>query len=326
MGRLIGLLVGLPAVLSQCSGICESFDTYNGSLLNGKTYGPYNLSSSVSTSTTSPIWAEVDTNFYYSAPSSLHINCTASNSTQALLTASPPTPLAWPNVYGRTMLYYSNASGNAVPNSVHSWIFNAAGSNSYFNSTLAPNTTTPNGVVSMNLIVKDYVCLNYHWGPSEMSVCSSAKVIQANQWTCIQWHYDGPNSNAEVWVNGTQVISVVHHESTNYTPVNSSQWRFADSPGWKTLQFGFQHYQTLTSPVDLHMDDVVLDTKPTCCPCAAGVTLPYCCTSAPTVAPGSPTSAPTTPSSYNETDTTSGAVPSRAVGSAVALLLLLSVF
>lgn len=297
------LLVAFPVALSQCTtAICDSFDTYTGSLVNGGSYGPKNLIASIVT--TNPIWAEVDSKFYYSAPSSLHVNCTAAGPTQATLSATPSA--AWADVYGRAMFYYSNASGNAIPTTVHSWIFNAAGTNTYFNTHDVPGTGAPNGAVSMNLIVKEQLCLNYHWGGSEMGVCSTGKPVHANQWFCIQWHYDGPNSNAEVWVDGTQVISVVHHESTDYTPINSSQWRFADSPGWNKLQFGWRHYQTLPAPVDLHLDDVVLDTKATCCPC---VGFSYCCpTSAPSTKPSAPTkpttSAPTTPTAKPAAPTT----------------------
>lgn len=303
IGTLAWFLAGLPVVLSQCTtAICDSFDTYTGSLVSGRSYGPSRLNASIS-NYTAPTWAEIDPSLYWSPPSSLHINCTASTQMSATLNLVPNA--AWPDVYGRTMFYYSNASGNDLPTTVHSWFFNAAGQNSYYATTNVPNTTAPSTKdVTMNLIVKDQVCLNYHWPTGEMTSCSKGPTpnVVANQWYCLQWHYDGPNNNAELWLDGKQLVSIVNRNTTNitYAPKNSSYWRFPDS-GWTRMQFGFVHYQTLPAPVDVHLDDFVLDSAPTCCPCAAGVTLPHCCprtptaptTRAPTVPPT--TRAPTAP-------------------------------
>jgi len=262
-----------------------------GSLVTNKLYGPNNLTASVSNTPGSPINATIDTSFFFSPPSSLHINCTAANSTTALLSENLAAP--WPQIYGRSMVYFDSDATYQLPLNVHSWIFQAQGINSYYNVTPFNATVGPSGTVSMNIIVGNpHIALNYHWSNTgaEQSVTSKLS-ITPNNWFCLQWYYDGPGSNVMVWVNGTVYLNVTHNKSfTAYTPVDSTDWRFPDAPGWNKFQFGYQHYQTLNKSVSLHLDDFVLDTQMTCCPCPPDVNMSYCCPSGPTPAP---TSAPT---------------------------------
>jgi hypothetical protein len=102
--------------------------------------------------------------------------------------------------------------------------------------------------------------LNYHPPPplKEQSVDDGG--ITAGAWHCLQWQYDGAGSGSsvadvgKVWVDGTLAVGVQKTEG----------WNFATP--WKSMDFGFTHYQALVNPVDVYLDDFALDVSMVPCP------------------------------------------------------------
>jgi hypothetical protein len=230
---------------------CDDFESYTpGMLKSGTKLGPWAVTVSAM-----GVTMQVDTVLPYKSNQSLHITTPAGNSVQAILSQMASGGLVPGNdLYGRAMVYYSNAkapgdAGNYdLAIGVHSWLFNATG-----NSQIADGGVTMNmggGGAKMQL--------NYHPPPplTEQSVDNGN--ITAGAWHCVQWQYDGsgnpPADNGNVWVDGSLALNSPKSKGWNYaTP-------------WTAMDFGFTHYQTTTNDIDLYLDDVAVDGAMVPCP------------------------------------------------------------
>lgn len=83
-------------------------------------------------------------------------------------------------------------------------------------------------------------------------------LVTTGAWHCIQWQYDGAGTPAadlaNVWIDGTEAVGVDAGKG----------WKFATP--WTLFDFGFTHYQTLTNPVDVFLDDFALGPTKIDCP------------------------------------------------------------
>jgi hypothetical protein len=230
---------------SPCASlvICDDFEGYTGTIANGATLGKWKASVG-GTGTT----MMVDSVKVYSGTKSLHVTTPAGGYAYGTLRQSNAAGLVpGNNVFGRVMIYYSNAGGNGLPNNVHSWVFNASG-----------KSTADNGTMSMDVAQngsKTY--LNYHpvAGGEQNAVGGT---VSAGAWHCLQWQFDGsgspPKDEARIWIDGTKVLDVAATQG----------WHFATP--WDTFDFGFNHYQTLAAGVDVYLDDFALDSAMIACP------------------------------------------------------------
>jgi len=229
-----------------CAGTyCEDFESYPaGAITNGATLGPW----TVKTSGTITL-AAIDSVKPHSGARALHITVpagTAAGATLYMLASSGLVPTN--NLYGRAMVYFSDATGFAAPIGVHSWLFQGLG-----------NSPTSGGAVSMNWgdgAAK--MQLNYHPATTPEQSVQGIGQMAAGAWHCLQWQYDGsgtpPANAATVWLDSAVAVSVPQTKG----------WEFATP--WNAFNFGFMHYQTITTATDVYLDDLVIGDAMIACP------------------------------------------------------------
>ena len=193
--------------------------------------------------------AAIDSVKPYAGTRSLHVTVPAGAAAGATLGQTIAGGLvAGNNLYGRAMVYFSSASGDAAPINVHSWLFQGLGT-----------STVDGGPVSLNWgDGATQMQLNYHpFGAVEASV-KDAPQMAPDAWHCVQWQFDGsgtpPADVATVWVDGAVVVNV---------PA-SKGWHLATP--WSAFNVGFMHYQMLATPADVYVDDIALDGSMIACP------------------------------------------------------------
>jgi hypothetical protein len=151
------------------------------------------------------------------------------------------------NVFGRAELYYSSGPDAGLPLGVHSWVFQASG------------LTPDGGSANMNMGGGGAkLQLNYHPPLPLTEQSLQGGTMTAGVWHCLQWQYDGsgspPKNQARVWIDGTLAVDVP----------TSKGWDFPTP--WTSFDFGFTHYQVLSTPVDIYLDDFALSDAMIPCP------------------------------------------------------------
>jgi hypothetical protein len=233
-------------VAASCTGLlyCDDFEAYSGTVADGMTLGPWKASVSGATMTVDGVKPHAGTK-------SLHITTPAglgAHGTLAQTVAAGIVP--GNNMFGRAMLYYSNATGYGLPLAVHSWFFNSTGT-----------STALGGNVTMNIGGGGAkMQINYHPVPPATEQSVQGGTMTAGAWHCLQWQYNGsgatPADDAKVWVDGTLAVEATAAKG----------WKFATP--WSTFLFGFTHYQTLAAgdAVDVYLDDFALNDTMVACP------------------------------------------------------------
>jgi hypothetical protein len=194
----------------------------------------------------------VDTTKPYGGAKALHVTAPAGAAAHGTLNQTVAAGLVPGNdMFGRAMVFYSNAAGYGLPLAVHSWIFNSNGT-----------STALGGTVSMNLGGGGTkLQLNYHPVPPATEQSVQGGTMTAGAWHCVQWQYDGSgtpaNDQGKVWVDGTLAVQA--------SPP-TQKWDFATP--WSSFDFGFTHYQTLAAgdAVDVYLDDFALNETMVPCP------------------------------------------------------------
>ena len=250
-GYPLGTCNGLPDAGSMSmndagssGSYSDDFEAYGGAITNGAMLGPWKASVGGT-----GVVMIVDGVRPHSGSKSLHITVPAGASAHGTLTQTAAAGLIPGNdMFGRAMVFYNNTGGNNLPVGVHSWLFNSSGM-----------STAAGGNVSMNMGGGGAkLQLNYHPPAPQVEQSVQGGMITAGQWHCIQWQYDGsgtpPHDLAKVWIDGTLAVDI---------PA-SKGWKLATP--WSTFAFGFTHYQTLTNPVDVYLDDFALSGSMVPCP------------------------------------------------------------
>lgn len=229
----------------SCAGdYCEDFEMLGGTITNGQRVGPWTASLAGT-----GVMMQIDGVRPHSGTKSLHITVPAGTNAHGTLRQMVTGGLvSGNNMFGRAMVFYSNTGGNNLPLGVHSWIFNSAGM-----------STAAGGNVTMNMGGGGAkLQLNYHPPAPATEQSVQGGTITAGQWHCVQWQYDGsgtpPHDVAKVWIDGTLAVGVAATKG----------WMLATP--WTSMDFGFTHYQTLTNPVDVYLDDFVLGGSMIACP------------------------------------------------------------
>jgi hypothetical protein len=231
----------------SCTGLayCESFESYPaGALTNKQKLGPW----TVNVDGTVTLGA-VDGVKPYSGAQSLHVTVPAGSAAGVtLLQASGSGLVAGNDLYGRAMVYFSNAGSDAAPVGCHSWLFQALGS-----------SAADGGDVSMNWgDIDAKMELNYHPNGSAEETTLGSDQMSAGAWHCVQWQFDGGGSPvadvAKLWVDGVLVDDVEQ----------SVGWEFATP--WSSFNVGFTHFQTLAAGADVYLDDFALGSAMISCP------------------------------------------------------------
>jgi hypothetical protein len=89
----------------------------------------------------------------------------------------------------------------------------------------------------------------------ETGLSDTQAIVKPKTWTCIEWFYDGPNSEAMFWMDGQERPALHWKGPTAGKP----QWTFPTE--WKSMAFGWREYQATQTPWEVFVDDIALDTK-----------------------------------------------------------------
>jgi hypothetical protein len=232
---------------ASCAGYayCDDFESYGGPVTNGQKLGPW--LASVMNATMS-----VDSMMPYQSNKALHIVVSAGMTAHGVLSQQAAGGLVTGNnVFGRAMVYFSNASDAGAPLGVHSWLFNATGHSSAADGGVTMNVGGGGNPTKMQI--------NYHPPlPLTEKSMQGGTMMSTGAWHCVQWEYDGsgtsPADDAKLWVDGTLAVEAKP----------SDGWNFATP--WSAFDFGFTHYQTLADGVDVYLDDFALDGSMIPCP------------------------------------------------------------
>jgi hypothetical protein len=232
---------------ASCAGYayCDDFEGYDGPVTNGQKLGPW-VASVMGTT------MSVDSLMPYQGNKALHVVVTAGTTAHGVLSQQASGGLVSGNdVFGRAMVYFSNAGDAGPPLGVHSWLFNATG-----------HSGAADGGVTMNLGGggnPTKMQINYHPpAPLTEKSVQGGTMMSTGAWHCVQWEYDGsgtsPADDAKLWVDGTLAVEAKPSEG----------WNFATP--WSAFDFGFTHYQTLADGVDVFLDDFALNGTMIPCP------------------------------------------------------------
>jgi hypothetical protein len=251
------------AALPPCAELlCETFDGYSGvsAITNGQVFGPWRAAIPASGSMT------LDGTRTTSGARALHVHVDAASTgggrllaqSNLDLFANDPTHL-----YGRMMMYvnpggtsahwtFFGASGEADPNSP------VAGRRAqYLMSSLS------NGGQNTYAFVyglQSQGADGYHDCSSRSSTSMPAS------WACISFDLDSVSRRLRLYKDGgtTPILSVDEHGTACVAPTPiDAPWY---GPVFSELYIGALSFDAMDSPLDVWIDDLVLDTKPVTCP------------------------------------------------------------
>jgi hypothetical protein len=94
----------------------------------------------------------------------------------------------------------------------------------------------------------------------------SASVLPEAQWTCVEWHFTVATNDMQFWLNGTELTDIHVTDRGEGCGGQALAGQWLAPPAFQTLYLGWEHYQQTMNPIDLWMDDVVVDTQRIGCP------------------------------------------------------------
>jgi hypothetical protein len=145
-------------------------------------------------------------------------------------------------VFGRMMVYFAKG-----PQSVHSYLVKATG------------PAAEGGMITLGygLGGGDQLMANNN-GPGCFDCTSTAKQtpMPIGRWVCLAWHFDGPNQQMRLWLDG-RAIPELH--------ITDPRWKAPTR--FTRIDFGWESY-ILDGDAgrDVWLDDLVLDDQPVPCP------------------------------------------------------------
>jgi len=180
----------------------------------------------------------VDTSKAWSGTKSLHITTPGGGARAVITQGKPLLPLEGNNLYGRMMMFFVQP-----PFTTHYTLVRASG----------PLPGGGNATYSLGGFSKANVLFNYQ--PGDLLRWGKG-VWPANQWTCVQWQFDGGKDEARVWLDGQPLTDMTVSKATKDWP----------APSFQTLAIGFENCCASDVKVQLWIDDVAVDDKPIDCP------------------------------------------------------------
>lgn len=244
---------------------CETFDSYSGvtTIADSQKFGPWNAS--LATGAT----MNLDGTHKTSGGSALHVHidnaATAGGRLYALASGGQPIFAGKPtHIYGRMMMYID-------PNgtSVHWTFFGADG----------PAATTVDGGAGrgasyiMSSLPKGGVnTYSFVYGLAKTSTdgfhdCSSQSATSMpSAWACVSFEMDSSARKLRMYKDGaaTPILSVDDHGTNCVAPTPvADPWY---GPEITDLFVGAWSFHPMNAPLDVWIDDLVVDTKPVACP------------------------------------------------------------
>jgi hypothetical protein len=93
---------------------------------------------------------------------------------------------------------------------------------------------------------------------------SSARIIPAATWTCVEWKFDGASNGMQMWLDGAPAddLTIAGHGDGCVNAANDFTWT---APTFASIDLGWESYQQ-DDPRTAYIDDVVLSTTKIGCP------------------------------------------------------------
>jgi len=94
----------------------------------------------------------------------------------------------------------------------------------------------------------------------------SETLMPVAQWACVEWHFTVASNEMQFWLNGTEASDMHVTGMGEGCVADDLGGLWTAPPAFQTLYLGWEHYQQTMNPIDLWMDDIVVDTKRVGCP------------------------------------------------------------
>jgi hypothetical protein len=166
-------------------------------------------------------------------------------------------PAAAQEMYGRAMVYLAD-----YPNADVHWTFiqgEGRAADDTHNALYRYGGQHQNGAQLM---------ANYETTMGVATDCwdHSASVLPEATWTCVEWHFTVASNDMQFWLNGSELSDIHVTQMGEGCGGHALNDQWLAPPAFQTLYLGWEHYQQTMNPIDLWMDDVVVDTKRVGCP------------------------------------------------------------
>ena len=232
---------GVPDAGGCSAAFCDSFEKYDA---GSPPRGPW--SNSVQGGT-----VLIDTTKSHSGTRSVRVT---TDGTQAYRRAyfslgAPFFPIAGNAYYGRMWVFLT-----AAPAMTTHWT-NISGE-----GTATSNATSFTAYVRYGGQVAKHLMANYDSSVFNSDCWQHSTVaFPEGKWSCMEWHFDGPNSKMEFWLDSAQIPALTVNQSGQGCIANDLNGKWV-MPVFSTLRLGWEHYQT-SIPIELWVDDVALDVS-----------------------------------------------------------------
>jgi hypothetical protein len=242
-----------------CSGqkLCDTFESYApGALANGATIGPWQANVGQGNGS-----ASIDASRAYTGARSLkvHINPGLAGGGQLRTKSNLVFAPAAPKLYGKFRMYLEPGAGT----SNHWTMFGSAG------------TVQPGVPIAGNHVTYLFSAFNDNgknrfgnvfYNDQTQQDCwhNSTQPIPTGRWACIGFSVDGPKIEYRAFLDGQSVQSL----SVNTTGdgcLNAAANAPWYGPSFDEFYVGALSFHPMSAPLDLWIDDVVLDTNPVTC-------------------------------------------------------------
>jgi hypothetical protein len=166
-------------------------------------------------------------------------------------------PAAAEEMYGRAMVYLAD-----YPNANAHWTFiqgeGRAADNTH-NALYRYGGQAQNGAELM---------ANYETTDGVATDCwdHSASTLPKATWTCVEWHFTVATNEMQFFLNSTELSDMHVTDRGEGCGGQALAGQWLAPPAFQTLYLGWEHYQQAQNPIDLWMDDVVVDTQRIGCP------------------------------------------------------------
>lgn len=94
----------------------------------------------------------------------------------------------------------------------------------------------------------------------------SATLIPVAEWACVEWRFVVASNEMQFWLNGNELTDIHVSGMGEGCVANDLGGQWVAPPAFQTLYLGWEHYQQTMNPIDLWMDDIVVDTQRVGCP------------------------------------------------------------
>ncbi len=170
---------------------------------------------------------------------------------------APLFPMAGNAFYGRMMMWL-----DAMPQGGVHW-------NNVHGSGKIPNSDRNASYAYGGMFAKLMAGYGQSNADGQTADCSkSAKVgLPEKKWFCFEWHFDGANDKAEMWIDGKAMTDVsINKKGSGCVTGKDGGDGLWHAPLFSSVTVGWQNYQLSSIPIETFLDDVAIDTNRVGCP------------------------------------------------------------